>query len=277
VTWDSLISSIEDSAQRECYEVVAGAIIYRFVRSDRNANIGGFTYEKTSVERSEVSTPTLNGRKQLTFTLALDHAFVQRWFQQAIPPAAYVNIISVQQSDSSRQRIFSGEIVACEVHSTRDGVATFTAISRMELALGRRLPTVSVGRQCPHVLYDFGCKLNRNAFRVVTTAQIVNGPFVTVQTMSGHPDGWAKFGELLHVPSGDRMPIRDQVGALVTLQLPIVGMQTGDQVQVFAGCAHDAQTCSTKFDNILNFGGFPELPRANPFIPNGLGIYTSEG
>lgn len=42
-------------------------------------------------------------------------------------------------------------------------------------------------------------------------------------------------------------------------------LDIGDTVKVYAGCDKLNTTCSTKFNNILNFGGFPFIPQDNPF------------
>ena len=36
-------------------------------------------------------------------------------------------------------------------------------------------------------------------------------------------------------------------------------------IDLFAGCAHDLTTCDVKFDAVLDYGGFPFVPRKNPF------------
>jgi hypothetical protein len=56
--------------------------------------------------------------------------------------------------------------------------------------------------------------------------------------------------------------------ANLTLQAAISGMQIGDAVTITAGCRHDIQTCRNVFDNVPNYGGFPQLPTVNPFKPS---------
>ena len=40
-------------------------------------------------------------------------------------------------------------------------------------------------------------------------------------------------------------------------KLPI---ERGDRIRLYAGCDRSAGTCAAKFDNLLNFRGFPHLP-----------------
>ena len=39
----------------------------------------------------------------------------------------------------------------------------------------------------------------------------------------------------------------------------------GQDVDVFAGCDHTVDTCDQKFDNVINYGGWPYVPSKNPF------------
>jgi hypothetical protein len=51
----------------------------------------------------------------------------------------------------------------------------------------------------------------------------------------------------------------------VTILSAINGLKAGDIVEVYAGCARDLDTCLNKFNNTINFGGFPYIPLNNPF------------
>ncbi len=54
-------------------------------------------------------------------------------------------------------------------------------------------------------------------------------------------------------------PARD--GRVVTLWSSIGGgLAAGDRVQLTAGCDKRMTTCQLKFNNMLNFQGFPDLP-----------------
>jgi hypothetical protein len=74
--------------------------------------------------------------------------------------------------------------------------------------------------------------------------------------------------------------ITDHAGATLTLSRPMPDLaaaiatpdldpDTGEPLPVLAdiapGCDLRAATCATKFGNLANFGGFPEIPGRNPF------------
>lgn len=43
-------------------------------------------------------------------------------------------------------------------------------------------------------------------------------------------------------------------------------LSIGSVVLAYAGCDKSNSTCATKFNNIVNFGGFPYIPNTNPFV-----------
>lgn len=47
----------------------------------------------------------------------------------------------------------------------------------------------------------------------------------------------------------------------ITLWAPVAhGLRAGDRIRLIAGCDKRAETCRTKFGNLLNFQGFPDIP-----------------
>jgi hypothetical protein len=139
----------------------------------------------------------------------------------------------------------------------------------------RVIPNVTVSTKCPHVLYGTLCRAIRANHVVATTALNVNGRDILLDLGDLAKLGdWAIGGEIYHPLSGERMTIGDQQdqGSPSTqthlfMQAPIVGMRTGDAIEVYAGCARDIETCAVKFLNRQNFGGFPELATKGYSIP----------
>jgi uncharacterized phage protein (TIGR02218 family) len=171
--------------------------------------------------------------------------------------------------------------------------AVFRVVARAGKALLRVIPTITVGRTCPHALYDSMCRIGRSGtnpsgvpYQCTTTVMYVNGRDVRVD-LSNVPANnanratWAKWGELTHANSGEVMTIQDQTDpspgfSTVTdlrLEAIVYGMKIGDTVTIQAGCARDIATCHSKFGNRQNFGGFNKLPRKqNIHIPQNVGI-----
>lgn len=70
----------------------------------------------------------------------------------------------------------------------------------------------------------------------------------------------------LRVDGGHRRSIVSQVGATLTLQIPLPpGEYAGATVTLYAGCDGSATACETRFNNTASFGGYPYIPIKNPF------------
>jgi hypothetical protein len=106
----------------------------------------------------------------------------------------------------------------------------------------------------------------------------VDGVTVLVPEAAIRPDGWYRGGVLDH---GGRLGfIVGHAGASLQLARPMPELAavvaapaldpvTGDPLPVMVdlapGCDLRAETCHARFGNLLNFGGFPEIPGRNPF------------
>ena len=77
---------------------------------------------------------------------------------------------------------------------------------------------------------------------------------------------------------GSHVNLHQRGAGIVTIELwrsPPLAIRTGDRFRVTAGCDKTARTCRVKFDNILNFRGFPHIPGddvANSY-PNTVGAH----
>jgi uncharacterized phage protein (TIGR02218 family) len=157
-------------------------------------------------------------------------------------------------------------------------IVTFVIPAATNIHLQRKLPTLLIGKICPHFLYDAACRVDRPTFTVTRTISVVAGNLIYLTSLPNADPLWAKFGIFLHTATGQSMTILNQNNAFsyITLEAPIYELQSGDSVEISAGCDHTIGNCSLKFSNKVNFGGFPQLPTKNIFLPDGLGVLEQE-
>jgi uncharacterized phage protein (TIGR02218 family) len=272
MTWLDDERSTELSQPREGLEIRHGNTVHRIATGSRDRVINGNMFFAASVERGELAVTVSGGSADFEITMPTSHAFAQRYFSSP-PTDVSLTVYRLQLNSGQVEQYWTGTIIGC---TSPRKVVTFRCESRLQIAQRRRLPTVGVSRKCVHVLYGKNCKVARASFRVVATVASYDGKTVTLSTIDGKPDHWGEFGELLHIPSGERMAVVDQVGTLITLQRAIYDLRDTHAVHLFAGCAHVITTCDSKFSNQPNFGGLPELPRGNVLLPDGFGVYQSE-
>jgi hypothetical protein len=268
-------ASIQDSAPREFFDIALPTVTYRVASGNRDLNIGGLIYTAIPVARGEISVDTAKSRRELELSLPINHAVAQRWTLQGLPPAQItVTAWRLQDGAGEYERVWLGRIIAM----TADGViAKFRVTSRAgEVAL-RQVPNVTIGKSCPIRLYGSLCGIDRNSFKITPSMISLNGRIVRVDMGASHGVDWAEGGEFKHVPSGERVTIREQADvspgvsttADLTLRWAIPGMQLTDAIEIYAGCKRDETTCNTKFANRQNYRGLPEIPAASPLTQDG--------
>ena len=138
--------------------------------------------------------------------------------------------------------------------------------------LGERRP---FQRRCPFVLYD--SRTCRATPQIATArVSVINATkdILLLTGLGSSEVGYYTGGVLCpsSVYSRDNaensfISSHNKAGASDQLRLTTpVNLSRGDTVSVLAGCDRTWQTCYGKFNNIINFGGFPYLPLENPYI-----------
>ena len=116
---------------------------------------------------------------------------------------------------------------------------------------------------CRHTLFDAGCTLLASSYTtdgVVTSsaANVINDTAIT------NPDGYFSLGRLTMTSGGNNgfgRQVRSYSSGAFSLIAPFpFAVEIGDTFTVTAGCDKTKSTCTTKFSNVLNFGGFPDIP-----------------
>ncbi|MFN4156068.1 MAG: DUF2163 domain-containing protein [Paracoccaceae bacterium] len=125
--------------------------------------------------------------------------------------------------------------------------------------------------ECSAVLGDARCKvdLTAPAISVEIPAQtVVEGRVLQFPTFSGFAKGWFTDGQAV-IQSGvakgqsGRIKSDTTTGALRVIELwQTFGLrpEANDLIRLVAGCDKRGSTCRQKFENFLNFRGFPHIP-----------------
>lgn len=104
------------------------------------------------------------------------------------------------------------------------------------------------------------------ALTVSATVATAASRLVFSSSAIARADGWFDAGKLTWTSglnSGLAMEVKRWTDASNTLELQFAmpfAIQVGDAFNVQAGCDLLRATCKTKFDNIRNFRGFPDMP-----------------
>lgn len=257
-------ASVEISQPRIGIEFVFPVYTRRVAVGVRDLVIAGYTYRAVSSRIGEVAVSSQASAGSLTITLPMSHEVCQRYMALGVPPTIFVRVWR-QQASGTTEMCWSGYVTSL---APEGNVGNLLVPSRSSEAFQRRLPTISAGRLCAHVLYDANCRIDPDDYKIETTVTSFTGRVLIPdnQVMDGD---WATWGYLLHVKSGVNVTIQTQRYVIatntLTLQQPVYGLQLGDDIVIYAGCSHLLTTCATKFSNENNYGGFTQMPVSNPF------------
>jgi uncharacterized phage protein (TIGR02218 family) len=167
---------------------------------------------------------------------------------------------------SQREVLFSGSIGEIQ----RSAGAFQAELRGLSEALNQPQGRV-YQKACGAVLGDADCGFDLGQAGYSTTLPVEGireGKFFDFAALAGFADRWFEKGRLV-VQSGSAAGLvglvkNDRFGAsgrVIELWEGLrADVQTGDSVLIEAGCDRRLGTCKLKFNNILNFRGFPAIP-----------------
>jgi uncharacterized phage protein (TIGR02218 family) len=177
----------------------------------------------------------------------------------------FMRLTLTHANDTAVVSPFFGKAIELSRHGSYVELTIDSSMSTMK----KKLLRFTGGVMCGHALYDSGCTVNMENFRVDATVVSVTGriaavasgsdPLNTLQTINYYGGGVLVYNRERYFISGN-----DDVGNL-TMEDSLPSYIIGQPVILYAGCDRGFSTCDAKFNNARNFGGFPNFPVTNVF------------
>lgn len=124
--------------------------------------------------------------------------------------------------------------------------------------------------ECRHTLGDARCAVTLAAHTVTGSITAVTDNGVFTDASRSEADGLFNYGLITFTSganAGLSMEVKDFTADIFTLWLPMpFTVAVGDTYSVIKGCDKRLSTCKNRFNNITNFGGFPDLPGVDKMI-----------
>jgi len=157
---------------------------------------------------------------------------------------------------------FSGRI--SEVRDISKTQMTMVCSSWLEL-LNVQMPTNLISSGCINTLYGSACGLARATYTNSGAVSTGTNGATTFSTNLGQATGYFDLGYILFTSganNGLQRTVKTFVsGGNVTVVSPFPSAPAnGDTFTITAGCTHTQAICSSKFNNLANFRGFPYVP-----------------
>jgi uncharacterized phage protein (TIGR02218 family) len=167
--------------------------------------------------------------------------------------------------DSSSNQIgtvvrFSGFIGQVEELTRSSAKLTVNAATAY---LNMQLPSILLQPGCTNTLFDPRCGLLKAKFANNLTVQ-AGSTVNKLITTSAQTDTYFDNGQLIFTSGANNglvKAIRQFIGGVIFFNSPLpFAPNTGDTFTAYPGCDKTQSTCTTKFNNLPNFEGYPYVP-----------------
>lgn len=246
--------------------------IFGFTTHDEDVTFRGTLFKRcdslrASAVNSTANSGTATGDVQVSGILS-DAGISQRDLYAGRFDNAVVEVFLVNW-DTLQGRVLTRGVVARTTQ--REGDYNMTALTG-----GRRLeqqPLLEVySPVCRYELGDSRCKVNLPALQV--SGSVVAVPAANVVTQARRrqfADSTRTEAEIVFrngrltftsgANNGLRFEVKSIVGAVITLWQPTpFDIEVGATYTLVPGCGKTSEECISRFNNYVNFGGFPDLP-----------------
>lgn len=136
--------------------------------------------------------------------------------------------------------------------------------------LSENFPRNTYQASCHHSLYCDGCGANKNSYSEFNKTVGANSTKTKIYCSLNQPSGYYTNG-IIQFTSGNNITekrgIKEHNGSELTLSIPLLFTPAeNDTFTISAGCNKSIDMCSSKFDNLANFGGTPFVPASDSVV-----------
>jgi len=242
----------------ELYEFFVDGIYYTFTPKLTTVTFGGKDYIPALIK---------SGNKTLTDNALKNSLTISFIFSNTFARSMLANF----PENPLRVTLYRNELVhwGGQVDAINASGAFINLICTSSYTKATRpILTRKVQILCPYTLYGASCLADKSLFSFTVTINTISsdGIFITVTGIT-QANNYFLDGQFIW--NGQTRNILKQTGGSLRISHPLVGTPTGLAV-VVAGCDKKETTCLTKFNNVVNHGGFRRLPTQSPYNAQGV-------
>jgi uncharacterized phage protein (TIGR02218 family) len=264
---------------RELYHINIDPVQqFYFTSADHPITYLGNTYVPTTITRGDMIQREEMNRQNLTLKIPFDNPMPEIYFREVPDVVAIVTMYRFEEDQTTSEPnvlvYWKGRIAGFKANGqevTFDCESVFTSMRRTG---NRAMYSV----QCRHALYGTSCGVDKADYGISATVTSVNEIEIglTLGTPPSDSDletdsngdavvtGQYFIGGMMEYNGLFRF-ITNQGEDFVRLWREMPDLEVGNTVTVYPGCNRSLSTCKDKFSNVINYGGFPWLPKSNPF------------
>jgi len=129
--------------------------------------------------------------------------------------------------------------------------------------LNKTIPRWRYQINCNHQIFEDKCALVKASYLTTTVITLDATKTILTSTDFGlEDDGYFTRGEIVF--GEESRTAVAHVGNNVTIMYKFITLANSDSIDIYPGCDGRITTCYDKYNNIVNFLGFPYIPVENP-------------
>jgi uncharacterized phage protein (TIGR02218 family) len=262
MTYLDIENSVQDAQPVELFEFRRGSLYYRMTSASEEINYQGQVFSPVYIKRDTIAMNEDINKGGLKLTLSRDNSFGVSYLGATPEIVTTVTVYRGHNGDPDGEYIayWKGRILSAKASGdtiTLECESIFSSMKRAGLRARFEL-------QCRHGLYSAECTVSRSSFSATGNIVGESGTTLTLAVAALQPDGYYTGG-ILENDEGDLRFIVSHTGSSIRINRPFSKTINNTTVTINPGCDKARSTCINKFNNLLNYGGFPYIPSRNPF------------
>lgn len=284
-----------DGQPVELLTFVNGSTILRYTNANVALTIDSLEYLPLEYKRNAPSISKDADDSQIRLTLPSSNPVVNLYRNILQSTITSMTIERFHNNDpiQGRQVFWKGEVGSVTVNNA---LATVLATP---LSQGTdEMPRYTYQGTCNYFLFEANsCGIARQDFKHESTITAIDSSGLLLQVadlrvragvidagmggglssdeldaywQNGYIDVNGELRRIVNNPAGATSPLSPDV---IEIPFPLISASAGTSITVYAGCSRTTDICRRKYNNLLNFGGFPTVPdNVNPFeteLPKG--------
>lgn len=257
---------------------------YRYTSSDRDVTIlqpqrnaegkiekKAYEYKSTAISDEGISQTGESETDSFVIKMPSETEIVQLFRGTAPSDTVHLWVRRIHDGDNDPVIVWVGTVQGVTVNQV--GLATVTC-QQLTVSFNRDGLHLSWERGCPHALYDHNCRADKAKFGVEGVISAVLGNLIEVDAAASQENSYFSGGFFEYALTDtegnltgvfERRPIQSHTGNRVELLGLADGLDVERPITLYPGCTRNAKTCKERFNNYLNFGGFPFMPGKTPY------------
>ena len=260
-----LEASLNLGRPEELYEFSVGDAFWRVTSRSQPSDFKGYDWQPLpGLRRTKFKQSRNGGDDSIKLYTPIDFE-ITKMFDVAAPPMPIgLTVYRHHRGDGEEYgQSWAGRIRGCE---WVDGATAILHGDGANSMLSRHTLRLTFDHRCPHMLYDAGCTLDPENFKLTAPVASVTKNTIVSPMFATKPNDWLALGFVKY--NGYRFMISGHAADTISVFTPVNLTRLPQPVicEAYAGCDHLLDTCWDKFNNGLNSEANPWMPNRNPFI-----------